>query len=214
MRNGAIKLWGAVRDLAYLMQHERREIGPWLAAFLRSFLYNRIDWIVYTRSLEGHLPSIEVRLLVTYLVAGADDFARLRELVLPSEFARLGKRLAHGRICALALYQGRVVGYLWITDEVNFEIDNLQLRLGPGDVYFDDAYTVPAYRNQGVYTALHLQGLRDMQGRGFQRAVSIVDVGNLPSRRVHEKLGYQEADRLFFRRILIMRQYRYQNGRF
>ena len=53
-----------------------------------------------------------------------------------------------------------------------------------------------------------------MQERGFKRAVAIVAVDNIPSLKFVTKIGYREADRLSFRRILFKRDYRYHNGKF
>jgi ribosomal protein S18 acetylase RimI-like enzyme len=215
MRNTITKLWGVIQNLAYHLRHRNFDaLGQWLSETLRTCLCHRIEYIVFTRSLEGPLPSFEARLPITYRVAEPDDLSYLRDVILPSELEYFSKRLAHGRICILALYQENLIAYAWASDEVNLEIDNLELRLEPGDVYLDDFYTLPAYRRQGVYSALHLQELRYVQERGFKRAVAIVAVDNIPPQKLMKKIGYQEADRLSFRRILFKRDYHYHNGQF
>ena len=155
MRNATTRLREGIQDLVYCLRHKK--LGRWLSERLRTFLSCRIEYFVLTRSLEEPLPSLEARVPITYRVAEPDDLSYLRDAVLPSELAYFRKRLAHGRVCILALYQDNLAAYIWASDEVNFEIDNLELRLEPGDVYWDDAVTLPAYRCQGVYSALHLQ---------------------------------------------------------
>jgi len=201
--------------LVYYLRHENLDAtGRWLSETLRTFLYHHIEYIVFTRSLEEPLPSLEARVPITYRVAEPDDLSYLRDVVLPSQFEYMSKRLAHGRVCTLALYQDNLTAYGWVTDKVTFEIDNLQLRLGPGDAYVDDIYTLPAYRRQGIGGALHLERLQYLKERGFKRAVLIVRMDNVPALRIDKKLSYQEADRLTFRRILLKRDYRYHNGKF
>ena len=209
------KLRGMVQDLAYCLR--RRDLattGRWLGETLRTLFYQRIEYTVFARSLEQPLPSFEACLPIVCRLATADDLSYLRDSVLPSEFERLSRRLAHGRICLLALYQDALAAYMWASEEVDLEIDNLELRLEPGDVYLDDAYTLPAYRRQGIQMGLHIRQLRSWQERRCKRTVAIVAIDNLPSQGLFNKLGYQEVDRLSFRRVLFRREYRYHDGRF
>lgn len=212
MRNATTRLREGIQDLVYCLRHKK--LGRCLSERLRTFLYCRIEYFVLTRSLEEPLPSLEARVPITYRVAEPDDLSCLRDAVLPSQLAYFRKRLAHGRVCILALYQDNLTAYGWVTDKVTFEIDNLQLQLGPGDAYLDDIYTLPAYRRQGIGGGLHLERLQYLKERGFKRAVLIVRMDNVPALRIGKKLGYQEADRLSFRRILFKRDYRYHNGKF
>jgi RimJ/RimL family protein N-acetyltransferase len=69
-------------------------------------------------------------------------------------------------------------------------------------------------RRQGIQTAVHLYRLEYMKKLGCRRAILIVSVTNSASQRLVSKLGYQEADRLSFRRILWKRTYRYHSGKF
>lgn len=215
MRNSIAKARGVIQDLVYHIRHRNiGAIGQWLFETLRTFFHHRIEYIIFTRSLEDPLPSFEARLPLTYHVAEPDDLSYLRGIVLPSQLEYFSKRLAHGRICILALYQDNVTAYGWLAGKVDFERDNLELRLEPGDAYIDDLYTLPAYRRQGIQTGLHLQQLQYLQERGLKRAVSIVAVDNIPSRKMFEKIGWQEIAHLSFRRIFLKRDYRYDNDQF
>lgn len=216
MRNIVTKLRGVIRDLMhYIRRGEFIAAVRWVFDTLRILLCHRIEYIVFTRSLEEPLPSYEARLPIAYYrMAEPDDLSHLRNAVLPSEFKYMRKRLAYGRICTLALHEGNLAAQIWASDELSFEVDNLELRLRPGDVYLDDAYTLPAYRHQGVYSALDVQQLRYLQEGGYKRAVAIVAADNIPPLKVLPKLGYQEADRLSFQRILFRRDYRYHNSEF
>ena len=93
-------------------------------------------------------------------------------------------------------------------------MDNLQLRLEPKEAYIDDVYTFPSYRRRGIQAALQTQQLQNLREHGFERAVAIVALDNIPSQWLFRKMGYTEAERLSFRRILLKRYYFYQNHRF
>jgi ribosomal protein S18 acetylase RimI-like enzyme len=215
MMNPLLKLQGFVQDsLYYLRMKDRSFTRQWLSGVLRTSVYHRIEYLIYAYSLQDPLPTFEARLPVTFRVAGPEDLPYLQNIVSPSEFAHFGKRLAHGRICTLALYRGKITAYVWLTDKVKYEIDNLELRLESGDAYIDDAYTLPAYRRQGIQTAMVLQQLRYLQEHGFKRAVAIVAVDNIPSQQVCERLGFKRAGQLSFRRIFLKRDYRLYNALF
>ncbi len=215
MRNTIVKLCLMMQDFIYFLGNKNlAEFGRLTIGKLSTFLYCRIEYLVLTRSLEEPLPLVEARLPITYRVAEPDDLSRLEGAVLPSELAYFRERLAHGRICFLGFYQDDVAAYGWLTDEVVFEIDNLQLRLGLGDAYVDDIYTLPAYRRQGIASTGALRRLQFLKERGFKRSVSIVRLDNAPALKMNKKLGYKEADRLTFRRILLKRDYHYHEDKF
>jgi ribosomal protein S18 acetylase RimI-like enzyme len=142
------------------------------------------------------------------------DLARFEGLVRPSERHYFRQRLTHGRRCFLALDNNNLAAYCWATTQVEFEIDNLEISLQPGDAYLDDAYTVPAYRRLGIQSALHVYRLRYLLNIGCRRAVLIVRTTNTASQNLVGKLGYHQVDRLSFRRLLWKRSYHYRQRRF
>jgi ribosomal protein S18 acetylase RimI-like enzyme len=191
-----------------------RQTGRWLAETLVSLLYCHIEYTVFARSLLKPLPVIAPRLPVTLCLATGADLVRFRGLVPPSELRHFARRLAHGRHCFLARDGESLAAYCWATTQVAFGWDNLEMRLQPGDAYVDDAFTIPAFRRQGIQTALHLYRLAYMRGLGCQRAVLIVRQDNIASQGLIRKLGYQEVDYLSFRRILWRRTFHYRLGKF
>jgi ribosomal protein S18 acetylase RimI-like enzyme len=209
------RLRGAITDLTHSLRHGNfKAAGRRLFDHLRTFPFHRIEYLVLARSLQKPLPDLKPGASITYRVAERKDLARFKGLVSPSEFERFRERLARGRFCFLALHQGTLAAYEWATAKVNPDIDCLELQLAPGDVYINEVYTLPAWRRRNIQSALHVWQLCSLRGQGFKRAIAIVAVDNLPSRKMFEKLGYQEADRLSFRRIFFRRYYHYHNGKF
>jgi len=191
-----------------------RQTGGWLVGTLVSLPYRGIEYTVFARSLLGPLPRAKPRQPVTLRLAEETDLDRFRGLVLPSEWHHFRRRLAHGRHCFLALDSDRLAAYCWATSQVEFAVDNIEVPLQPGDAYVDDAFTVPAYRRQGIQTAVHLYRLTYLKDLGCQRAILIVENDNVASQRLVRKLGYREVARLSFRRVLWRRTYDYQPRRF
>ena len=208
-----LALGGELRER--MCQDGFRQTGRWFAQVLVSLLYSHTEYIVYALSLLEPLPVIESRLPVTLRLATEADLVRFQGLVPLWERRHFSDRLAHGRYCFLALDGENLASYCWATTRVEFGVDNLEMQLQPGDIYGDDAYTVPAYRRQKIQMAVHLYRLRYMRDMmGCQRAVLIVADDNIASQRLVCKLGYEEVDHLSFRRILWKRIYRYHQGQF
>jgi ribosomal protein S18 acetylase RimI-like enzyme len=215
MTNTARKLAGFIHNLREQVQRNGwRQGSYWLAKTLGSLPHSRIEYTVFARSLLTPLPIIEVQQPLTLRLATEADLGRFRGLISPSELRHFSRRLAHGRYCVLALAGERLAAYCWATTQVEFDVDNLRMRLQSGDVYLDDAFTMPAYRNQGIQTAVHLYRLAYMKNLGYQRAILIVADDNVASRRLISKLGYEEVDQLTFRRVLWQRTYDYRSGAF
>jgi ribosomal protein S18 acetylase RimI-like enzyme len=211
--------WGKLKrftfDLRKSIQRDGwRQTGRWLAKILIELPYRHLDYIVFARSLLEPLTVARPRLPVTLCLATEADLFRFEEVVPKSEFEHFRHRLTHGRYCFLALDGENLAAYCWASTEVRCDVDKLEMQLQEGDAYVDDAFTVPAYRRQGIQTAVHLYRLEYMKKLGCRRAILIVSVTNSASQRLVSKLGYQEADRLSFRRILWKRTYRYHSGKF
>jgi GNAT superfamily N-acetyltransferase len=178
----------------------------WLVRYLMTVPYEHIDFEVFVRSLEEPLPVAQPRIPIAMRLATEADLPRFRDLVLPSEYRHLARRLAHGRFCFLAFPAAnpeRLVAYRWAAVEISPDIDALILDLPKGYAYIDDSYTVPAYRRRGIQIALFSFCLEYLRTLGCKRVVAIVGVKNEASRKLMTReLGYREAGRTSFRRIL------------
>ena len=64
----------------------------------------------------------------------------------------------------------------------------MQLQLGPGDIYFTDAFVAPAYRCLGVYTALVLARLHLARRLGYRRLIACVREDNQAALNVWRKV--------------------------
>lgn len=202
------KTLGLVRDLSDRIQnHGWRQSGRWLVDVVLSLPYRSIEYIVFARPLRERLPTLEPGLPVTLRKATETDLPRFQGLVPPSTLCHFANRLAKGRHCFVALDGARVAAYCWATGHVEFDVDNVDIALQPGDAYLDDSYTVPAYRGQRIQAALRLYTFRYMKELGHERVVAIVAENNTASKAFACKLGYQEIGHLSFRRILWRRTF-------
>ncbi len=102
-------------------------------------------------------------------------------------------RIAAGRTCLFAHRGGRPLGYTWISDRVDPEIELLPLAL-PGDAaYLWALFVTRSERGRGIGSALTSARLAAAKALGFRLGWRAVSPANRPSMRTVEKTG---ADRI------------------
>lgn len=118
------------------------------------------------------------------------DWRALEEIASVRTLRFFRRRLARGgRTCLVARRDGRAVGYSWLSDRLEPDIETYPLPLPPDTVYAWDLYVAAHARGDGIGTALVRARLAYARERGFLRAWRIVDPGNAPSLRTAEKTG-------------------------
>lgn len=164
---------------------------------------------VLARSLVEPLPTVWPRIAAEIRSFEPADLEMVRHIDRPSEVKQCAKRLALGHQGLIALYDGQPAGYAWCCMDCNPIVERVRLRLEPGDVLCVDAYTAPAFRGQGIQTALALARMHLFREQGYQRAIAYIETGNLPSLAVWHKVGSREVDLIDFLRIGPWRWTRY-----
>lgn len=201
------KLTGFSRDLLFYLRHrDDPDARRFFADRTKSFLLRRIEYVVMGRSLDDPIPILSNPLGIEIRPGMRGDLPALAKRIFPSEIDRYRRRLENGREFYLSFLDGHWINYAWTTHRLRFAVDNLRLELREGDIYIDDAHTVPELRGRGINTLLHHFILAEYRKRGFRRAVVIVDVQNAPSLRAMEKCGFHPIGRFLHRRFLFSRR--------
>jgi ribosomal protein S18 acetylase RimI-like enzyme len=212
-------IWRKIKGIAYdfweqIKRGDRRELFEWLGKTLKSLPGGTFKYRIFVVSLDKDIPALKPRLPVTIRLATEVDLDLLKGMLPPSQLYNLLHIQTHDRLIFLAFDGELPVSYCWATPQVEFTIDNIKMHLQPGDIYGGMAYTLPDFRGQGIQTALQLFRMRYLKELGYKRVVVIVEDNNQASLTMHRKIGFTEADRLIFRRILWKRIYHYQDGKF
>ena len=202
-----------VRDCNAIIAQE----GSWrgLGRIVKEVLplpFRSIEYVVVAQLLTEPIIVPQPRLPITIRLATIADLDRFDGIATFSEIKAYVKRFARGHICFIALHQDQLVGYNWVTPEVDPELEGAPVRLQPGDAYVGYAFMVPAYRGQGIMPALIAHRSRYLQERGYQRVIAIADVKNQAVLATCRKVGYREIDRATFQRILWWRTFRYHGS--
>jgi GNAT superfamily N-acetyltransferase len=175
---------------------------PVVAAEAAAVPFRRLSYVLFVRELGEPLPAVEAKIPLEIRPFRREDLEAARTMDRPSEGRLCAKRLAMGHRGLVALHEREPVGYAWGCAEINSEVERVHLRLEQGDVLCTDVFTVPAWRNNGVQTALALARFKLFRDLGYRRAICYIEARNTPSLAVWQrKLGCTTAGRIDFFRI-------------
>jgi hypothetical protein len=112
------------------------------------------------------------------------------------------KRFAANDHCAVAVVDGRIVGYQWFCERPLYLEERYACKIEvPRDaVYEYDIFILPEHRLAGLWFKFHCRYLRDRMGRlGRQRVIGMVDYGSRLSMNTHLRFGFR-----LFRRVVVI----------
>lgn len=127
--------------------------------------------------------------------------------LLDLSFGTIKTRLERGDSCYLAFIDKKAVHRSWVTSAPCWVKDAKAIfKPLKNEFYVYDSYTMPRYRSQGAFTSTLIKILTDFQSRDSLIWIAVRN-DNLPSRRAIEKVGFEKAFALSFRRVLFFKHY-------
>ena len=119
------------------------------------------------------------------------------------------KRFTIGDYCFIAIINEQVVGYMWFCAADHHIEDRLyRIEIQPDAIYTYDAYILPEYRNTGIWLKFHEQLIELMNELGKKMVITMIDYGNEPSIKAHQRFGYYPVKRVLSLKIFGFRLYR------
>jgi GNAT superfamily N-acetyltransferase len=116
-----------------------------------------------------------------------DDWTDFSEVANRRMIARM-KRAAHrGRNCLIARRDEAIIGYTWISDHVDPDLELFPIPLPGNAAYGWNLYVAPPERSTGVGSALVAARLNFARKRGFRSMWRAIDVGNVATVRTVQK---------------------------
>ena len=176
----------------------RRAIVVLRSEGLESFWFKLLGEIGYRRLLllerplaqpiSDFTPGLPVR-IDTLKESEVRDYLAFRP---ETGHLRIMEALQSGQTCFVARHESRIVSAGWIAGR-RARIDYLgcELELAANEAYLFDAFTLPAYRGQGIAPALCLQQLRHLRQAGYGRAIRGTVPENKSALHAHAKSGFR-----------------------
>ena len=167
--------------------------------------YQRGSYMILATALsECETMAKPVPGLVIHQIKSLEDIACLRSVADSADMARFHKLFNARSIGLVASERGQAVGYCWISQKVNPDVNRLQaaIQLRPGDAYVHDLFTTPTHRGKGIGKALASYQLQFMRERGYHRAIEGISKDNTPALKINETIGYKPIGEINHTRIL------------
>lgn len=120
---------------------------------------------------------------VRFAVMTQEEWPRLGEIVGSRKLTRYRANASRGRICITAWRGDRPIGYTWISDRMEADVEVYPLPLPEDAAYLWDLYVIPNERGNGVGSALVSARLQYALDQGFRTGWRMISPRNTASLR-------------------------------
>jgi len=121
------------------------------------------------------------------------------------------ERIKLGHILILAQINEKYVHYTWIVlGKTYASINDIEIKisLNSKSAYLYDAYTIPDYRGQGIFSKSMWKILNYLDDMRIEKVYAIIRYNNLPSLRVFKKFGFKKIGEVNFTKIFYLTFYK------
>lgn len=163
--------------------------------------------VIWALNLDEPTPVIAPLILAAFRRAEAESVPALAEAMGRDASAEILKRFESGGRCFGAWIGNQLAAYGWVSfDEEYIGELNLRLTLLPGEAYIWDCFTLPAFRQNYLYSALLVYILGELRSGNFCRAWIGADLDNVASQRGIARAGFKPVADLVIARALTLRR--------
>jgi hypothetical protein len=156
--------------------------------------------------LDQPAPQVTPRLPVTFGRIDTESLPALANAMGTNRFPEIRARFESGRRCYAAWSGNQLAAYGWVSFEEEYIGElNLHLRLVPGEAYIWDCVTLPAFRQNHLYSALLDYIVKELRAENLCRVWIGADLDNVPSQRGIARAGFQAVADLVIARVSAMR---------
>jgi GNAT superfamily N-acetyltransferase len=163
--------------------------------------------VLLERSLLSDLPAMKADVEVTLRLALPTDIDVICRLYSSDPWLYLGDgmpsfgshqkacelyldRLRRGELCFLAMSGDAIAHVNWICFSWGDALPDNPFRLGDGEVYTTDGFTLPAFRGKGLHALVLRSMLAHARGRGYRSAYTLGRVDRTASYKGLAQLGW------------------------
>lgn len=149
------------------------------------------EWLLYPTARHGKLllveqalpDSIEVRPPPGVRVEQLEDrhWEALSAICNRRMLRRHRRALQRGRVGILAIRDEQVLGYTWLSDTLDRDLEVYPIKLGPKAVYGWNLFVDPAERGKGIGSALVRARMRLARDLGHETTMRVIDPENQPA---------------------------------
>jgi hypothetical protein len=162
--------------------------------------------VIWALDLDKPTPHITPRIPATFRSVRQESLPALIEAMGGDASGEILNRLETGRRCYAAWVEGKLAAYGWVSfDEEYIGELKLRLKLLPGEAYIWDCVTLPAFRQNYLYSALLTYTLQELRAENLCRVWIGADLDNVASQRGIARAGFMAVADLEIARVLALR---------
>ena len=161
---------------------------------------------IWALNLDEPRTAITPLLDVTFRRIGPESVSLLIDMMGDGARAEILRRFETGRRCYVGFVNDQLAAYGWVSlnEEYLGELD-LWVRLLPGEAYIWDCFTLPAFRRKGLYSALLMHILGELQTNQLCRVWIGADSDNKASQHGIARAGFHMVANMVVARVFAMR---------
>ena len=184
-----------LKDSLQAFHFIQRQQG-WLAAFKMTLQFIRTPFFAFYRGyvlskhLSGPIQLPKLKHDLSFKEITVENASLLGSINPQIRVKRMIKKLQAGEVCNVAILGKRVIGYVFAGFENTPSTLDARLKLRPKEAYLWAGYTLPEFRRQGVVGAVNLDLCRQLEKRGYENVVILVERHNTASLGHLDKIGY------------------------
>jgi GNAT superfamily N-acetyltransferase len=144
-----------------------------------------------------------------------EAWPRLGEIVGDRKLVRYRSHASRGRVCLVAWRGDRPIGYTWISDRMEADVEVYPLPLPATAAYLWDLYVIPAERRNGIGSALVTARLEYALEQGFHLGWRMISPRNKASLKTLAKTageGTRILGEVLYRKWLSRSRVEYRPG--
>jgi predicted acetyltransferase len=168
---------------------------------------------IWTLSLDESPVEIKPLVPTVFCHLESQSASELAEAMGRDALDEIQKRFEKGSRCYAARVNGEIAAYGWVSFEDEFIGElNLRLRLLRDEAYIWNCATLPAFRQNLLYSALLIYMVDELRKEPLHRVWIGADLENVPSQRGIARAGFTHVADLVVARVLTLRQVWVQGG--
>mgnify|MGYP001765381469 CR=1 FL=1 len=175
---------------------QRTEGWKAIPRYLFHPFYEGISGYIMLSDLSNTIPPVPPKLALEIREATPADAPRFQKILPMFRIRRFMQKMEAGERCAIGLLNGDVIYYAWASIAGQPTAAESPIKLGPKDVYFWGAYTMPEYRRGGVSASVSSYHADLMRQLGYETGYHVVKFKNVPSLALCKKLHLKIIGRI------------------
>lgn len=165
----------------------------------------------WERNLVGEIPKTETKISVNVKLATIHDFARAHSHFgsLPLRKDDALKRLNNDNLCFIAIWNGMIVGYMWVSLKRKVYIPEFEREIvfRNDEAYFYHGFVHPNFRRKGLLNKMTEEALHYLKSHNTRRATAYTETVNKPPQRALLSLGFRPTKLVKFFRIFVFKKF-------